>query len=158
MKCRKVLKLVCCYADLDLPQKKRLDEHLQSCPDCSREFTLHQNSSQWLKESTNFEESEDFWKDYQVDVKTRIPPTPWRRRLRAEVEQWASLIRTPILGPVPAYVLSFVVVVLLALSLLPGFLSPQRAEAFTNSLVVYEGGLLSTVDDGGVTIYSLKGQ
>jgi hypothetical protein len=158
MKCKKVLKLVCCYADLDLPQKKRLDEHLQSCPDCSREFSLQQNSMQFLKEIIHFEESEDFWKDYQVDLKTRIPPTPWWGRLRTEVEQWASLIRTPILGQVPAYVLSFVVVILLALSLLPGLLSPQRAEAFTNCLVVYEGGLLSTVDDGGVTIYSLKGQ
>lgn len=158
MKCKKVLKLVCCYADLDLPQKERLDEHLQSCPDCSREFSLQQNSLQWLKESTSFEESEDFWKDYQVDVKTRIPPTPWWKKLRTDVEQWVSLISTPILGPIPAYVISFVVVILLALSLLPGFLSPQRAEAFTNSLVIYEGGLLSAMDDGGVTIYTLKGQ
>ena len=158
MKCRKVLKLVCCYADLDLPQRKKLDEHLQNCPGCSREYSFHQNSMQLLKEIIHFEESEDFWKDYLVDVNASIQPTPWWKRLRTEVEQWTGLIRTPILGPIPAYVFSFVVIVILGLSLLPGFLSPQRAEAFTNSLVINEGGLLSAVDDGGVTIYTLKGQ
>ncbi len=156
MKCRKALNLVCGYADLDLPQKERLDEHLQTCPDCSREFNLHQSSMQLLKEIIHFEESEDFWKDYQVDVKTKIPSIPLWLRLWTGAEQWINLIRTPLLGPIPAYAFSAAVVILLALSLLSGVLSPQRAEAFNNNLVVYEGGLLSAVDDGGVTIYTLK--
>jgi hypothetical protein len=158
MKCRKALRLICCYADLDLPQKKELDEHLQSCPDCFHEFSLLQNSMQVLKENLTFEESEDFWKDYRLDLKLRIPVMSLWKRLWAEVEQWTSLIRTPVLGPVPAYVFSFVLVVLIALSMLPGFLSPRRVEAFNNNLVIYEGGLLSAVDDGGVTIYTLKGK
>ncbi|MFH1336996.1 MAG: zf-HC2 domain-containing protein [Candidatus Zixiibacteriota bacterium] len=158
MKCRKALKIVCCYADLDLPQKEKLDEHLQSCPDCFHEFSLIQSSMQVLRETLTFKESEDFWKDYRVDLKLRIPAMSLWKRVWAEVEQWTSLIRTPVLGPVPAYVFSFVLVILIALSILPGFLSPQRAEAFSNNLVIYEGGLLSAVDDGVVTIYTLKGK
>jgi hypothetical protein len=158
MKCRKALKLICCYADLDLPQKEELDEHLQSCPDCFHEFSLLQNSVQVVKESLAFEESEDFWKGFRVNLKLRIPAISLGRRLWAEAEQLTGLIRTPVLGMVPAYVFSIVLVILIALSILPSFLSPKRAEAFNNNLVIYEGGLLSAVDDGGVTIYTLKGK
>ena len=158
MKCRKAQKQVCCYAELDSPRKERLDEHLKSCPDCFREFTLHQSSLDLLKEVIHFEESEDFWDGYQVDVKRKIPAPPLWRRTWAKVEDWTSLVKTPILGPIPAYVFSFAFMVLLALSFYSGFLSPKSAQAFSNKLVVYEGDLLSSVDDGSVTIYTLGGK
>jgi len=158
MKCRKAQKQVCCYAELDPPQKERLDEHLKSCPDCFHEFSLHQDSLNLLKEVIHFEESADFWEDYRVDVGRRIPAPPLWRRMWTKVENWTSLVMTPVLGPIPAYVFSFTVIVLLAFSLYSGLLSPKSAQAFSNNLVVYEGDLLSAVDDGGVTIYTLGGR
>lgn len=158
MKCRKAKKLILSYAELDLPQKKRLDEHLLSCPHCSNEFSFHQKSINLLKKVISFEGSKDFWEDYQVNLKRKIPPAPFWSKVWTKVEGLTCLFRTPVLGPVPAYVFSFAAVVLLTLSFYPGFFSSQRAEGFKNNLVVYEGELLSTVDDGGVTIYTLEGR
>ena len=155
MKCRKAKKLILSYAELDPPLKKRLDEHLLSCPHCSYEFSSHLSSINLLKEVISFEESKDFWEGYQVNLKRKIAPTPLWSRLWTKVEGLTSLFRTPVLGPVPAYVFSFAMIVLLTLSLYPGFFSSKNAKVFKNNLVAYEGELLSAVDDGGVTIYTL---
>jgi hypothetical protein len=158
MKCRKAKKLILSYAELDLPQKKRLDEHLVSCPDCSYELTLHLKSINFLKDVVHFEESAGLWEGYQVNLKRKIVSPPVWSRVWTKVERLTSLFRTPVLGPVPAYVFSFAVIALLTLSLYPGFFSSKNAEGFKNNLVVYEGELLSAVDDGGVTIYTLGGR
>ncbi len=156
MKCRKAQKLILSYAELNPPQKEMLDEHVGGCPHCSYELTLYLKSMDLLKEGVYFEESKDFWKGYQVDVKRRISPPPFWNRVWTEMERLAGLIRTPVLGPVPAYVLSFALIAFVTLSLYPGFLSSRDTEGFRNNLVVYEGGLLSAIDDEGVTIYTLE--
>lgn len=158
MKCRKAQKLISSYSELDPFQQERLNEHLQVCPGCSHEFILYQNSINLAKEATHFEESENFWQDYQVDLGRKIPPTSLWRRAWTQVEELTSLIWAPVLGPVPAYVLPIAIGLLLTLSLYTGLLSPKKAEAFNNNLVAYEGELLSAVDDGGVTVYTLKGK
>ncbi|MGB8656258.1 MAG: zf-HC2 domain-containing protein [Candidatus Zixiibacteriota bacterium] len=155
MKCRKAQKLIPSYAELDLPRKARLDEHLEACPDCSRDFTLHQESINLAKEVTCFEESGDFWDDYRVDLTRRIPSLPLWRRVWTKLEELTGSAGVPFLGPIPAYVLSFVIMALIAVSLYEGMLSPKSAQAFSNNLVAYEGDLLSAVDDGGQTIYTL---
>ena len=158
MKCRKAKKLILSYAELTLPLKKRLDAHLVSCPDCSYEFAFHLKSINLLKEVIQFEESEDFWAGYQVNLKRKVPPSPFWSKVWTKVEGLTSLFRTPVLGPVPAYVFSFAVLALLTLSLYPGLLSARNTEGFSNNLVVYEGELLSAVDEEGVTIYTLGGR
>lgn len=158
MKCRKAKKLILSYAELDLPSKTRLDEHLESCPHCSSEFSFHQNSISFLREVFSLENAEDLWEDYQVNLKRRIGPPPFWSRVWTKVEGLTSLFRTPVLGPVPAYVFSFALIALLTLSLYPGIFSSKNVEGFKNNLVVYEGELLSAVDDGGVTIYTLGGR
>ena len=155
MKCRKAKKLILSYAELNSPLKKRLDEHLLSCPHCSYEFSLHKKSINLLKDVISFEESKDFWEGYQVNLKRKIVSPPVWSRVWTKVERLTSLFRTPVLGPVPAYVFSFAVIALLTLSLYPGFFSSKNAQGFKNNLVAYEGELLSAVDDGGVTIYTL---
>ncbi len=158
MKCRKAKKLILSYAELDSPLKKRLDEHLLSCPQCSYEFSLHLKSINLLKDVISFEGSKDFWDGYQVNLKGKIPPSPFWSRAWTKMEGLTSLFRTPVLGPVPAYVFSFALIALLTLSFYPGFFSSKNVEGFKNNLVVYEGELLSVVDDGGVTIYTLEGR
>jgi anti-sigma factor RsiW len=158
MKCRKAKKLIFSYAELDPPLKEMLDDHAKSCPHCSHELALHLRSMNLVREGIHFEESADFWKDYRVDVKRRVlPPSLWNR-VQAKVERLTGLFRTPILGPVPAYVFSFALIAVLTMSLFPGFLSSSSAKGFSNDLVVYEGGLLSAIDDDGVTVYTLEGR
>jgi hypothetical protein len=158
MKCRKAKKLILSYAELSPPRKEMLDEHVNSCPDCSHDLTLYLKSMSLLKDGIHFEESEGFWKDYRVDLRRRILPPPLWSRVGTKVERLTGLFRTPILGPVPAYALSFALIVVLTLSLYPGFLSSSKAQGFRNNLVVYEGGLLSAIDDDGVTVYTLEGR
>jgi hypothetical protein len=155
MKCRKVRKAIVNYADLDEPQRKRLDEHFKSCPDCLSEFHLHQSSLNLVKAVTNFEETEDFWRDYQVDVGRKIPPTPLWQKLLGGMENLASLIKTPLFGPIPAYVFSVVLLLFLVLGVYPDLFPSKHSEAFDNNLVVYEGELLSAVDYDGVTVYTV---
>jgi len=158
MKCRKAKKLIFSYAELDPRLREMLDAHAESCPRCSYELALHLKSMNLVKEGVHFEESADFWKDYRVDVRRRIlPPSLWSR-VRAKAERLTGLFRTPVLGPVPAYVLSFALIALLTIGLFPGFLSSSSAKTFSNNLVVYEGGLLSAIDDDGVTVYTLEGR
>jgi hypothetical protein len=155
MRCRKAKKTIVNYADLDQTQKKRLDEHLNSCPECLSEFHLHQSSLNLVKEVIDFEEPEGFWQDYQVDVQRKIPSSPLWQKLLGEMENLASLIKTPLLGPIPAYVFSFIILLFLAMGLYPTLSTFKRSEGFDNNLVVYEGELLSAVDEGGVTIYTV---
>jgi len=155
MKCRKVKKAMVNYADLDEPQKKRLEEHFKACPECLSEFHLHRGSLNLVKEVINFEEPEDFWQDYQVDVRRKIPSPPLWQKLSGKMESLASLIKTPLFGPVPAYVFSAVLLLFLAVGLYPTLSPSERSEGFDNNLVVYEGELLSAIDDGWVTIYTV---
>jgi hypothetical protein len=155
MKCRKVKKAIVNYADLDFSQKKRLDEHLNSCPECFSEFQLHKSSLNLVKEAINFETPEGFWQDYQVDVKRKIPTPPLWRTLLEKMENLTSLIQTPLFGPIPAYVFSVILLLFLALGLYPALSPSKGSPGFDNNLVVYEGELLSAVDEGGVTIYTV---
>ncbi|MCK4428321.1 MAG: hypothetical protein KAW16_07555, partial [candidate division Zixibacteria bacterium] len=108
-----------------------------------------------VKEVINFEEPEDFWQDYQVDVRRKIPSPPLWQKLSGKMESLTSLIKTPLFGPIPAYVFSAALLLFLAVGLYPTLSPSERSEGFDNNLVVYEGELLSAIDDGGVTIYTV---
>ena len=155
MKCRKVKRGIVNYADLNDTQRKRLDEHFKLCPECLSEFHLHRNSLNLVKEVITFQEPDDFWQDYQVDVRTKIPSPPLWQKLLGKMESLTSLIKTPLFGHIPAYVFSFVLLVFLAIGLYPRLSPSKGSEGVDNNLVVYEGELLSVVDDGGVTIYTV---
>jgi hypothetical protein len=155
MNCRKVKKAIVNYADLDESQRKRLDEHFKLCPDCLSEFNLQQKSLNLVKEIINFDQPEDFWQDYQVDVRRKIPSSPLWQRFFVKTKDLAGLIETPLFGPIPAYVFSAVFLLFLAVGLYPALSSSKHSEGFDNNLVVYEGELLSAIDDGGVTIYTV---
>jgi hypothetical protein len=155
MKCRKVRKAIVNYADLNESQRDGLDEHLKSCPDCLSEFHLQQESLSLVKKIIDFERPEDFWQDYEVDVRRKISPPPLWQKLLGKMENVASLIKTPLFGPIPAYVLSAVFLLFLAAGLYPTLSSSKGAKDLDSNLVVYEGELLSAVDDGGVTIYTV---
>jgi hypothetical protein len=153
MKCRKAKNAIVNYADLDEAQRERVDKHLKSCPDCLSEFHLHQKSLNLVKEIISFNRPEDYWRDYQVDVRRKLPSLSLWRKLLGKTEDFTSLIKTPLFGSIPAYAFSAVLLLFLAVGLYPTLSSPKRAEGFDGDLVVYEGELLSAIDHGGVTIY-----
>jgi hypothetical protein len=153
MKCRKVKKAIVNYADLNEPQRERVDGHLKSCPDCLSEFQLHQKSLNLVKEIISFDRPEDFWQDYQVDLRRKIPSLSLWRKFLGKTEDFASLIKTPLFGSIPTYAFSALLLLFLAAGLYPTLSSSKRAEGFDGNLVIYEGELLSAIDDGGVTIY-----
>jgi anti-sigma factor RsiW len=154
MKCRKALKLILSYSELDPACKGRLDEHIKTCPHCSREFSFHQKSINFVKEAISFEGTKDFWEDYQVNVSRRIPSGSLWSKVQTRVEGLACIFRTPVLGPVPAYIFSLALIALLTASLYPGFLSSPDTKGFRNDLVPYELEVISAVDNGVETIYT----
>jgi hypothetical protein len=153
MKCRRARKLILSYAELDPSQKKRLDEHLLSCPHCSIEFSFCLKSIKLFKEAASFEESQGFWKGYRVNLQRRIEPSPFWSRIWTKVEGISSLFRTPLLGPVPAYVFSFALIAVLTLGLYRSLPASKSVGVFQNNLVANEGELRGAFDDGEHTIY-----
>jgi hypothetical protein len=153
MKCRKARRLIPSYAELVSGQKKKLDEHLSSCPGCSHEFSSYLKSIDLCKETICFEESKDFWGDFRVNPNARIDASPLWSRLWAKVEGATGLFRTPVLGPVPAYIFSVVVIVLLWLGLYSSLIATQRMVTFRNDIVTHEWEVRGTFDDGEYSHY-----
>jgi hypothetical protein len=153
MKCRKACKLIPSYAELPSHQKKSLDEHLSSCPHCSLVFSSYLKSISLCKETVCFEESKDFWSDYQVNLSRPVVPTPLWSRIWTMVERVAGLFRTPVLGPVPAYIFSVFLIALLTLGLYPRLFSTQTVGSFKNDMVAQELEVRGAPDDGQYSHY-----
>ncbi len=153
MKCRKACKLIVSYAELLSHQKKRLDEHLSSCPHCSREFSLYLKSIDLCKEAVCFEESKDFWSDYRINLNSKIASSPVWSRLWTKVEGIASLFRTPVLGPVPAYIFSVFLIALLTLGLYSSLFVTGHVAGFKNDMVAQELEVRGAFDDGQFSHY-----
>jgi hypothetical protein len=152
MKCRKACKLIPSYAELPSHQKKSLDEHLSSCPRCSLVFSSYLKSINLCKETVCFEESKEFWSDYQVNLNLPVFAAPLWSRIWTMVEGVAGLVRTPILGPVPAYVFSVFLIVLLTFGLYPRLFS-QPVGSFKNDMVAQELEVRGAPDDGQYSRY-----
>jgi len=153
MKCRKARRLIPSYAELVSRHRKSLDEHLLSCPHCSREFSSYLKSIDLCKEAVCFEESKDFWGDFWVNLNLRIDPSPLWSRIWTKVESSAGLFRTPIWGPVPAYIFSVFLIVLLSLGLYSSLIATQRMVTFKNDMVNHELEVRGTFDDGEYSHY-----
>jgi len=153
MKCRKARSLILSYAELAFRQKKRLDEHLSSCSHCSHEFFAYLKSIDLCKEAVCFEESNDFWSDYRVNLDRRIAPPPVWSRVWTKVEGAASLLLTPVLGPVPAYVFSVFLIALLTLGFYSSLFATGPVVRFKNDMVAQELEVRGAFDDGQYSHY-----
>jgi hypothetical protein len=108
----------------------------------------------FVKEAVSFQESGDFWKDYRVNLERPIPSASLLSRIWTKVEALTTIFGTPLLGPVPGYVFSFVLIALVTVSLYADFLSAKNnAQRFSNDLVPYGVELVSSADNGAETIY-----
>jgi hypothetical protein len=148
MKCRKARKLILSYAELSFLRKKRLDDHLSSCLNCSREFSSYLKSIDLCKEASCFEESKDFWSDYRIDLDRKIAKLPIWSRIWTRVEGVAGYFLTPVLGPVPAYIFSFLLIALLTIGLYPTLFATEPMGSFKNDMVAQELEVRGAFDDG----------
>ncbi len=156
MDCKKAEKLILGFPDLAPSQKAVLEEHLRVCPLCAREFDFYQNSLKLMKKVLSFDVPENYWSEYEKSLTPRLSSISprgewWKDRL----ESLLQFLRVPLLGPVPAFVFSIIVLVFLFVGLYPAFVQDKSSQSFKNNLVINEGGLLSSIDDGRMTIYSV---
>lgn len=111
MKCTQVLRRIEAYFDGELPPDERvgMEEHLRSCPSCSRELQLLRSLSSLVRGVEVPAVSAPLWENY---------PTRVLRRAREEGEKKSPAprreIRFPLLRPRLAYAAAGIFLVFLA--------------------------------------------
>jgi len=156
MDCKNVRKLLWDFMDLNPEKKSTLEKHFESCPHCKEHFISYQKSCGSIKKALEFEAPQNYWNDFALNLSTKKPYSFLSRIWANQVSEAIGFLRTPLLGPVPAYLFSALLLVFLALGLFPTFLSNKQLERWPNNLVIAENQLISAVDDGRVTIYSAE--
>lgn len=157
MRCRKAKVFFLDYQDLNKEQKRLLEEHFKICPECFKEFEEYNAALNLLKKTLDFSPPEGFWQGFSPKNSTSFPLFDFKNYLREKLDALLSLLRTPLLGPVPAYVFSVLIFIGAAI----GFSSIFRTGTYSsgslvNNLIIYEGQLLSAKDDGLLTIYTVS--
>ena len=156
MDCKKAEKLIVSFTDLPPSQKVELEQHLKTCPYCAKEFDFCQNSIKLMKKVLTFDVPKNYWDELKKSLSPRLSAAePKRESLKDKFESLVEFLKTPILGPVPTFVFSIIVLGFLFIGLYPTFTQSKTTKGFKNNLVIYEGELLSSMDNGKLTIYSM---
>jgi hypothetical protein len=157
MKCKKAKEFLLDYADLGGDQRKSLDEHLKICPECLREYQSYKTARSLLQNNFTFKPPEDYWEKFSFEPKSYPPVFDLKSLIQDKLEHWLSLLRTPLLGPIPAYVFSFLLLIFVSFGLSSAFRSDgYKPNKLVSNLIIYEGKLLSASDDGLITIYKVS--
>jgi hypothetical protein len=157
MRCKKVKDLLLDYADLHEGQKKSVDEHLRGCPECLNEFESYRTALGLLQNNLDFNPSENYWGKFGLERKSYPSFFDLKSYFLDKMEYLLSLLRTPLLGPIPAYVFSFLILIFVSFS----FSSVLRTTGYkpsklVSNLIINEAQLLSAKDDGLLTIYTIS--
>jgi hypothetical protein len=155
MDCKNVRKYICDYMDLNPERKSTLEKHFELCPHCKEQLTSYQKSCESIKKALEFEAPLNYWNDFALNLSAEKPHSLLSRLWANQVSEVIGFLRTPLLGPVPAYLFSVLLLVFLALGLFPTLFSEKKMERWPNNLVIAENQLISAVDDGRVTIYTV---
>ncbi len=156
MDCKKAEKLIVSFTDLTPSQKAELEKHLKICPFCAKEFDFCQNSIKMMKKVLTFDVPQNYWEELKKSLSPRLSAAePQRESWKDKFEPLLVFLKTPLLGPVPTFVFSIIVLGFLLFGLYPTFTQNKTAKGFKNNLIIYEGELLSSVDNGKLTIYSM---
>jgi len=155
MTCKKIKRLILNYWDLTKREKTSLEEHLKVCPFCAKEFDFYHNSMEMIKQSFKFEVGENFWERYEPALSQRLSRAAKKNLIISWTDDLLQLLKTPVIGPLPAYLFSIFIFLFFLIGLFPHFNSKSFPEDFENNLVIHDGEIYSTIDDGGATIYLL---
>ncbi|HVP35574.1 MAG TPA: hypothetical protein VMT04_01130 [Terriglobales bacterium] len=157
MRCKKAKDFFLDYNDLSEEKKRFLKEHFKICPECFKEFEEYSAALNLLEKTLNFKPPDDYWEDFSLKRKLVFPLFDLKSYLREKLDSLLAFLRTPLLGPVPAYAFSVLILIGAAI----GFSSIFRSGTYgsgslVNNLIIYEGQLLSAKDDGLLTIYTVS--
>ena len=157
MRCKKAKDFFLDYNDLSEKKKGFLKEHFKICPECLKEFEEYNAALNLLQKTLDFKPSDNYWEGFSPKKSVAYPLFDLKSYLREKLDKLSALLRTPLLGPVPAYVFSVLLLICAAI----GFSSMLRSGTYSsgslvNNLIIYEGQLLSAKDDGLLTIYTVS--
>src|SRR3989304_4899448 len=149
MRCKKAKDFFLDYNDLSEKKKGFLKEHFKICPECLKEFEEYNAALNLLQKTLDFKPSDNYWEGFSPKKSVAYPLFDLKSYLREKLDKLSALLRTPLLGPVPAYVFSVLILIGAAI----GFSSMLRSGTYSsgslvNNLIIYEGQLLSAKDDG----------
>ncbi len=157
MRCKKAKEFLLDYADLGGERRKSLDEHLKNCPECLREYQSYKTALSLLQNNFSFKPPENYWEKFSLEPRSYPSILDLKSWIRDKWELLSSLLRTPLWGPIPTYVFSFLLLIFVGLGLSSAFRSEgYRHNKLVSNLIIYEGKLLSASDDGFVTIYKVS--
>ncbi len=157
MDCKKAENLILSFTDLPSSERASLEGHLKICPFCTKEFDFYQNSLKLMKRVLSFDVPENYWDEYEKSLSPRLSSiSPQKKWLEDSFESLVQFLKVPLLGPVPAFVFSLIILAFLFIGLYPTFIQDKSSGGFKNNLIIFEGELLSSNDNGKMTIYTME--
>jgi len=157
MKCKKAKELLLDYTDLNEAQRRSLEEHFKNCPECLKEFEGYKASLGLLQKTLTFKPPQNYWEKFSFELRSYPPLLDLKSYFQDRLDFLFSLLRTPLLGPIPAYIFSLLLLIFASFSFSSLFRSGEyNPSNLVNNLIINEGQLLSASDDGFLTIYTLS--
>jgi len=157
MRCKKGKDFFIDYKDLNEEKKRFFKEHFEICPECLKEFEEYNAALGLLQKALDFKPPANYWEGFSLKKSVAYPLFDFRSHLREKLDKFLALLRTPLLGPVPAYVFSVLLLICAAIGLSSVFRAGGYSSgSLVNNLIIYEGQLLSAKDDGLLTIYTVS--
>jgi hypothetical protein len=157
MRCKKGKDFFIDYKDLSEGKKGFLKEHFKICPECFKEFEEYNAALGLLQKALDFKPPANYWEGFSPKKNSTFPLFDFKSYLREKLDKFLALLRTPLLGKIPAYVFSVLLLIGAAIGLSSVFRSGGYSSgSLVNNLIIYEGQLLSAKDDGLLTIYTVS--
>jgi len=157
MRCKKAKIFFLDYKDLSEEKKRLLKEHFKICSECFKEFEEYNATLNLLQKTLDFKPPKNYWEGFSPRRNSVFPLFDLKSYLHEKTDKLLALLRTPLLGPIPAYVFSVLLLICAAIGLSSVFRAGTYSSgSLVNNLIIYEGQLLSAKDDGLLTIYTVS--
>lgn len=153
MNCKKAKNLFYLYKELTPSENEIFISHLRACNPCNHEFQSYQNSLKLVGQTLLFQEPQNYWDEYWNKLSRHISKKSVWGKVWDRVTESLLILTRPVYGPVPAYAVSLVLVILL-LGLYP-LVSSKSQVKFESNLVVHKSNLIAADVQGSMTIYKL---
>jgi len=153
MNCKKAKNLFYLYKELTPSENEMFLSHLRDCSPCNHEFQSYQESLNLVGKTLVFHEPQNYWNEYWNKLSRHISKKSiWGKAWDRVTGSLLTLTR-PVYGPVPAYAVSLVLVILL-LGLYP-LVNNKSQVKFESNLVVHKSNLIAAEVQGSMTVYKL---
>ncbi len=158
MNCKKAKKSGTLFWEQPEPEQKELQDHWQECPECRESFQTLANSIELCRQNLQSEEKLEDFSHYWHKLSKRMIKPSWSESLTHWTRNAINLISRSIWGPVPAYAVA-AVLILIAAAVFPLSkgtkpLTFQTLQA-KYSLVIGQHELTSATSQGGLTVYAM---